>query len=223
MSYYSVIKHSLNNELSFYLMKFCKRILVALTLVLSSLTAGAQIELGGQDIDIDYLTPKQYEIAAIDIEGSDNLDNRMVLLVSGLHVGDRVRVPGDKVSSTTTIQGKRWYAKQYVIHGDDDFVNFVFSTGTGSPQTVDINNVTTDKFFEISAEKDGTKHKVNDVTSSYTAIELTTVEPASTTLVKVYTIDGHLLRVLPAGTTVNEALNQLGHGLYLINGRKYVK
>ncbi len=131
--------------------------------------------------------------------------------------------PGDKVSSTTTIQGKRWYAKQYVIHGDDDFVNFVFSTGTGSPQTVDINNVTTDKFFEISAEKDGTKHKVNDVTSSYTGIELTTVEAASTTLVKVYTIDGHLLRVLPAGTTPNEALNQLGHGLYLINGRKYVK
>ena len=131
--------------------------------------------------------------------------------------------PGDKVTSTTTIQGKRWYAKQYTIHGDDDFVNFVFSTGTGSPQTVDINNVTTDKFFEISAEKDGTKHKVNDVTSSYTAIELTTVEPASSTLVKVYTIDGHLLRVLPAGTTPNEALNQLGHGLYLINGRKYVK
>ena len=45
----------------------------------------------------------------------------------------------------------------------------------------------------------------------------------STALLKVYTIDGHLLRVLPAGTTANEALNQLRHGLYLINGKKYVK
>ncbi len=56
-----------------------------------------------------------------------------------------------------------------------------------------------------------------------TGILLPTVTPTSKTLLRVYTIDGHLLHVLPAGTTVNEALNQLQHGLYLINGKKYVK
>ena len=133
MSYYSVINHSSNNELSFYPMKFCKRILVALTLIMSSLTAGAQIELGGQDIDIDYLTPKQYEIAAIDIEGSDNLDSRMVLLVSGLHVGDRVRVPGDKVSSAIDNLWRQGLFEDVQIlvtriQGDKIFLKYVLKT-----------------------------------------------------------------------------------------------
>ncbi len=131
--------------------------------------------------------------------------------------------PGDKVTATTTVNGKQWFMKQYTINSADDCVNFVFSTGTGSPQTIDINNVTTDKFFEIATEKDGSKYKVNDVTSSHTAILLPTVKTNHNSLVRVYTIDGHLLRVLPADTTTAEALNQLQHGLYLINGRKYVK
>ena len=50
-----------------------------------------------------------------------------------------------------------------------------------------------------------------------------TVKADSNSPVRIYTIDGHLLRVLPAGTDTAEALSQLGHGLYLINGRKYVK
>mgnify|MGYP002624416325 CR=1 FL=1 len=40
---------------------------------------------------------------------------------------------------------------------------------------------------------------------------------------RIYTIDGHLLHVLPAGTSTVEALSQLKHGLYLINGQKVVK
>ena len=116
--------------------------------------------------------------------------------------------PGDKVTSTTTVQGKQWYTKQYTIHGDDDFVNFVFSTGSGSPQTIDINNVADDKFFEISTEKEGTKHKANDVTSSYTGIEAITVMPDFQTA-KIYTLDGR----------------QVEHpqrGIYIINKKKVV-
>ena len=50
-----------------------------------------------------------------------------------------------------------------------------------------------------------------------------TVQATSGSLVRIYTIDGHLLRVLPAGTATADALNQLKHGIYVINGRKYVK
>ena len=132
--------------------------------------------------------------------------------------------PGDKVSTTTTVSGKQWYSKQYVINGDDDFVNFVFSTNTGSPQTVDFNNVTTDKYFEISAQKTSdNKYLVDDVTSQYTDIQLVKANTPSNASVKVYTLDGRMLRQLPAGTNVSDAIGTLPHGLYLINGRKYVK
>ena len=132
--------------------------------------------------------------------------------------------PGDKVSTTTTVSGKQWYSKQYVINGDDDFVNFVFSTNTGSPQTVDFNNVTTDKYFEISTQKTSdNKYLVDDVTSQYTDIQLVKANTPSNASVKVYTLDGRMLRQLPAGTNVNDAIGTLPHGLYLINGRKYVK
>ena len=38
-------------------------------------------------------------------------------------------------------------------------MSFVFSTGTGSPQTVDVTNVNTDKFFEVSTSKEGDKYQ----------------------------------------------------------------
>lgn len=60
----------------------------------------AQVQIGGSnDYDIDYLTPKQYEIGGITFVGADNLDSRMVLLVAGLHVGDEIKIPGDRIST----------------------------------------------------------------------------------------------------------------------------
>ncbi len=60
----------------------------------------AQTVIGNEDVyDIDYLTPKQYEIGGITIEGAEKLDNRMILLVAGLQVGDNIAIPGDKIST----------------------------------------------------------------------------------------------------------------------------
>lgn len=59
----------------------------------------AQVVVGNNStIDIDYLTPKQYEIGGITFEGADNFDPRMVLLIAGLQVGDKIPVPGDRIS-----------------------------------------------------------------------------------------------------------------------------
>ena len=69
----------------------------------------------------------------------------------------------------------------------------------------------------------GGYYTINGRQDTVTGILLPTTTANSNQLTKVYTIDGHLLRVLPAGTSTNEALNQLGHGLYIINGRKVVK
>lgn len=82
-------------------MKHCTRFLL-LTLLLVALPrlSEAQVVVGGnQNYDIDYLTPKTYEIGGITIDNEDHLDQRMVLLVAGLQVGDVIKIPGDKIST----------------------------------------------------------------------------------------------------------------------------
>ena len=76
--------------------------LFALTLFLAAVPVAmqAQVVIGGnQQYDIDYLTPKTYEIGGVTIDNEDHLDQRMVLLVAGLQVGDVIKIPGDKIST----------------------------------------------------------------------------------------------------------------------------
>ena len=82
----------------------------------------------------------------------------------GTHSPANSNWPGDRVSSTITVEGKEWYAKSYTIHSEKDCVNFVFSTSNGSPQTIDINDVREDRYFEISTTKQDGKNTVNDLT-----------------------------------------------------------
>jgi alpha-amylase len=138
----------------------------------------------------------------------------------GSHAPKSSDWPGDKVTTTTTVGGKKWYTQTYTINEEDDAVSFVFSTGSGSPQTVDIADVTTNKFYEISASKDGEKHKVNDVTESYiTGIKELTAPNSEPTTLKVYTLDGRLLRTAKNGS---DALNGLNKGVYIVNGKKVI-
>ncbi len=123
--------------------------------------------------------------------------------------------PGDKVTATTTVNGKNWYYKTYNITRADDYVNFVFSIGTSSTasqnQTVDILNVNKTTFYEISVNKDGGKYTVNDVTAT-TGIDGITMRPDRSAA--IYTIDGRRVN-----TTAPESL---GKGIYVSNGKKFV-
>ena len=79
-----------------------KRILFILPLLLMlglSTMGRAQVVVGNQEYDIDYLTPKMYEIGGITFSGAENYDTRMILLIAGLQVGDQIRVPGDKLAT----------------------------------------------------------------------------------------------------------------------------
>ena len=78
--------------------------------------------------------------------------------------------PGDRVTSTVTLEGKTYYTKEYTIGSDVDCVDFVFSTGTGKPQTVDIYNVTETTYFAVKKEQSGGKNLVEDVTAEATAV-----------------------------------------------------
>ncbi len=81
-------------------MKYTKRLLLAAIMILSVFTLRAQTVVGIDDgYDLDYLTPKTYEIGGITFEGAENFDTRVVQLVAGLQVGDRLKIPGDKISA----------------------------------------------------------------------------------------------------------------------------
>ena len=136
----------------------------------------------------------------------------------GSHSPKKGSWPGDEVKSTTQIGGKTWYTQTYTINDEDDAVSFVFSTGSGSPQTVDVADVTQNAFFEVLSEKDGDKHKVKDVTADY-ATAIRSIEAILEGSVKVYTLDGRLIREALNGS---EAIKSLKKGVYIINNKKVV-
>ena len=84
-------------------MKHCKHITLTLMAILLWLTATptqAQVAIGNeQAYNIDYLTPRQYEIGGIEFENAEHFDTRMILMVAGLQVGDKISVPGDRIST----------------------------------------------------------------------------------------------------------------------------
>ena len=127
----------------------------------------------------------------------------------GTHAPTNSNWPGDKVSSTTTINGKQWYAKTYTINSASDCVNFVFSTGTGSPQTIDINDINETTYFEISTDTEGGKNKVNDVTST-TDIEQIMESQNPLPDNRYYNLNGQ--QVVPNRP-----------GIYIHNGKRYIK
>ena len=132
--------------------------------------------------------------------------------------------PGQLITETKEIGGKTWYYNTYHIASSTDAVNFVFGSGNNMPQTVDVLNVTTDKFFEVSTELSGGKHLVNDVTDQYTTgiggVAIDTQERATCTA--VYALDGRLVRSFKRETTLNEAVKGLAKGLYIVGGKKVV-
>lgn len=85
----------------------------------------------------------------------------------GSHTG--TTWPGDHVTATKTVGGKTWFYKTYTMNTPTDFINFVFSVGTSSTasqnQTVDVNRVSKNAFFEITGAKEGAKYTVADVTA----------------------------------------------------------
>jgi len=62
-----------------------------------SLNQSTTITIGG-GLDIDYKTPKEYEIGPIRIDGADNYDHNSIRLIAGLRQGQKITVPGNQVS-----------------------------------------------------------------------------------------------------------------------------
>ena len=129
----------------------------------------------------------------------------------GSHTG--TNWPGDRVTTTQTVGGKKWFCKSYTMATPDDAVNFVFSIGTAQNasqnQTVDVNGVNRDAFFEITGEKEGGKYLVKDVTDAMD-IEGVHESDARTMDDAYYTLSGQRIA------------KPTQHGIYLHKGKKIV-
>ncbi len=65
----------------------------------TSYQSKAQIKIGGDTATkIDYANPKEYIIGEITVTGAEHMDKNVLTLISGLSVGDKVTVPGDKIT-----------------------------------------------------------------------------------------------------------------------------
>ncbi|HPW65676.1 MAG TPA: outer membrane protein assembly factor BamA [Salinivirgaceae bacterium] len=58
----------------------------------------SQVIIGNELDNIDYSKPTEYEIGGIIVNGVKYLDHSVLIALSGLQVGNTIKVPGDKIS-----------------------------------------------------------------------------------------------------------------------------
>lgn len=65
--------------------------------MLSGLTASAQADTI-TSVNIDYTTPREYTIAHIGVRGTENLEKSILISLSGLRQGEKIKIPGEEIS-----------------------------------------------------------------------------------------------------------------------------
>ena len=116
--------------------------------------------------------------------------------------------PGDKVTSTLTYDGKTYYYKDYTITSATDAVSFVFSTGTGSPQTIDCTGINTSTYFTVLSTQTQGKYNVSsEVATGIESVEAT-ADAKSSAPEGWYTLTGVRLSAQPTA-----------RGVYIYNGK----
>ena len=71
---------------------------IILVFCIVSVNGISQIAIGDDLTDINYSNPKKYEIGGITITGVRYLDNNVLIMLSGLVVGEKIMIPGDEIT-----------------------------------------------------------------------------------------------------------------------------
>ena len=121
--------------------------------------------------------------------------------------------PGDKMTQYKEIEGKKWFYQTYKIKSKNYMVSFVFSTGTGSPQTVDFTHINKDTYLEVQNEKNNGKYTIKDVTANMpsTGISSPIIDNTPSKNNAWYTLSGMKLTKKPSQA-----------GIYIHQGKKQV-
>ncbi|MBO7118929.1 MAG: chitobiase/beta-hexosaminidase C-terminal domain-containing protein [Bacteroidaceae bacterium] len=73
--------------------------------------------------------------------------------------------PGKRITTSTTINGKKWFYQTYHLSSPDQYLNLIVSNTSQSKQTVDIRGIRSDRFLCITGDKDESKFIVEDQTA----------------------------------------------------------
>ena len=117
--------------------------------------------------------------------------------------------PGKEITETAEVNGQTWYKQTVDINTPKTVVNVVFSTGSGSPQTVDVTGITEDAYFVIknSTNEDG-KYEVTDVS---TTVGIAPIDNGQLTMANaVYDLSGR------------RVVQPVKAGVYIRGGKKYL-
>jgi len=86
----------------------------------------SQIDLGDKKLNIDYLEPTEYEIGGITVSGVKFLDQNVLVMISGLSVGDKIKIPGDKFRDAITKLWNQGLFEYVGISATDVKENLIF-------------------------------------------------------------------------------------------------
>lgn len=79
-------------------MRFLFRAFCCSVLVLVSIHSNAQIIASDDSATFNYMQPREYELAGVSVTGTRFLDESVLINISGLVRGDKIEVPGEKIS-----------------------------------------------------------------------------------------------------------------------------
>ncbi len=96
-------------------------------------TSYAQVEsIGSDDQQINFAQPKEYELGGITVSGIRYLDEGVLITLTGLNIGERFKIPGDKIATAIENLWKQGLLSDIKvtatkINGDRIFLNFELS------------------------------------------------------------------------------------------------
>ena len=100
-------------------------LLVTISL-LSSVLLQAQIQIGSDLSAFDYSKPKEYEIGGITVDGVKYLDQNVLIMLSGLSVGQKVKIPGDPITDAIRKLWDQGLFEDVAIYATEIAGNLVF-------------------------------------------------------------------------------------------------
>lgn len=126
--------------------------------------------------------------------------------------------PGSVISAIKEIDGVKWYYHEFDVNTEDYSFNIIFNQGNGKTQTVDVGPLSEDAYFEIADVVNG-KFSVNNITKTVTGIIPVKRSVSDDSVVKVYTLDGRLVKT---AAKKGDALSGLAKGIYIVNKQKFI-
>jgi outer membrane protein insertion porin family len=103
-----------------------KKLFLFFTLI-TAFSLKGQVQLGAQDTNsINYISPKEYEVGGITISGTQYFDQNAIIMITGLHIGEKIQVPGTKISEAIDNLWKQGFFEDVGIYAAKIQGNTIF-------------------------------------------------------------------------------------------------